>query len=297
MPPNANAPKKSLFVAVGHNGLRIVSEDGADWKNQQTGKEGEIYRAACFGDGRFVAVGSSGGDNIFAASQDGAAWQTGKKDAKYSKYIRGLLRGDKDFLGLGGDPGAVGDSRPFLLRSTDGVRWGDAIDIPGKNMLRRMAFGGGLYVAVGDRGRRCATKDLKDWQDAPDVKAVDTLIDVAFGKGVFVGVGLHGLRMTTEDGLKWTNRVVGEEGEHINSVVWTGDRFVAVGQGATYLSPNGYDWTRTPNADWPLTATYGGGVFVGANWKGRLSRSDDAVAWKQVFKCEFHVEALTYGAG
>jgi hypothetical protein len=287
---------KPLFVAVGQNGLRIVSEDGAEWKNAQIGKEGEIYRAVCYGDGRYVAVGSSGGDNIFAASPDGAVWQTSKKDAKYSKYIRGLLHGDKDFLGLGGDPGAVGDSRPFLLRSGDGLQWSEPLDIPGKNMLRRMAYGAGLYVAVGDRGRKAVTKNLKDWQDAPDVKAVDTLIDVAFGKGVFVGVGLHGLRMTTKDGLKWENRQVGEEGEHINSVLWTGKRFTAVGQGATYLSPDGYDWTRTRNVDWPLTATYGDGVYVGSQWKGRLLRSDDAITWKQVHKCEFHIEAVAYGA-
>jgi hypothetical protein len=288
--------KKPLFVAVGHNGLRIVSEDGVEWKNAQIGKEGEIYRAVCYGDGRYVAVGSSGGDNIFTASTDGVVWQTSKKDAKYSKYARGLLRGERDFLALGGDPGAVGDSRPFLLRSTDGLQWAEPLDIPGKNMLRRMAFGAGLYVAVGDRGRKAVTKDLKDWQDVPDVKAVDTLIDVGFGNGVFVGVGLHGLRMTTKDGLKWSDRQVGEEGEHINSILWTGERFVAVGQGGTYLSPNGYDWTRAPNVDWPLTATYGNGVFVGANWKGRLLCSDDAIMWKQVHKCEFHIEAVAYGA-
>ena len=70
----------------------------------------------------------------------------------------------------------------------------------------------------------------------PDVKAIDTLVDLTFGGGVFVGVGLHGLRMSTRDGLAWGHRQVGEEGEHLNSVVWTGDRFVAVGAGATYES-------------------------------------------------------------
>ena len=62
---------------------------------------------------------------------------------------------------------------------------------------------------------------------------VDAFIDVTFGNGLFVGVGLHGLRMSSEDGLAWSERLVGEEGEHINSVLWTGERFVAVGQGAT----------------------------------------------------------------
>ena len=33
----------SLFVAVGHNGQRVVSANGADWKNLQLGREGEVY--------------------------------------------------------------------------------------------------------------------------------------------------------------------------------------------------------------------------------------------------------------
>ncbi len=222
-----------LFVAVGHNGLRMISADGSQWTHLETGKEGEVYRAVCHGNGRFVAVGSFGGNNIYASTADGAAWDTGTKDAKYVNYLRGLGFGRQEFLGLGGDPGAVGDSRPFVSTTADGKTWTDPAFISGKNILRRVCWGSDRFVAVGDRGRRATSPDGIQWTDAPEVKAIDTLIDVAFGHGLFVGVGLHGLRMTSEDGLAWSNRLVGEEGEHINSVAWTGDRFVAVGQGAT----------------------------------------------------------------
>ena len=56
---------------------------------ESDGKEGEAYRAAAFGGGLCVAVGSFGGDNIFATTSDGKTWKTGKQDAKYSKYVRG----------------------------------------------------------------------------------------------------------------------------------------------------------------------------------------------------------------
>ena len=118
---------------------------------------------------------------------------------------------------------------------------------------------------------------------------------MAFGKEVFVGVGLHGLRMWSEDGLKWSPRLAGEEGEHLNSIVWTGERFVAVGMGATYTSADGKQWERVANKDAPLTVAYGNGVFVGARWEGRIMRSTDGVQWKQVHKCDQHVEALAYG--
>jgi len=295
--PDAASPAPPRFVAVGHHGLRLASEDGVVWKDIQVGKEGETYRAVAHGNGRFVAVGSYGGSNLFAASPDGVTWQTAQKDAQYSAYLRavGFARGE--FLALGGDPGAVGDSKPFGMTTADGVSWGANLPFAGKELLRRFAFGAGRYVAVGDRGRRSASTDGRDWKDAPGVKAIDTLIDVAFGAGpgVFVGVGLHGLRMRTVDGLAWTDRQLGEEGEHLNSVLWAGDRFVAVGQGATYTSRDGAAWSRAPNRDAPLTVAHGRGVFVGAAWKGRLLRSADGVAWEPAFKADHHVEALAFG--
>ncbi len=284
-----------LFIAVGQNGLRVASWDGRSWSAAQTGREGETYRAAAFGNGVCVAVGSYGGENLLAVTRNGVDWKTEKRSAGYVRYLRGLGFGGGTFVGLGGDPGSVGDSKPFVSLTREGERWTDYQPIPGRNVLRRLAWGGGRFVAVGDRGRRAASPDGTAWTDAPAVRALDTLIDVAFGNGVFVGVGLHGLRMASRDGLTWDRRFPGEEGEHLNSVLWDGRRFVAVGQGATYFSPDGSAWERRPNRDAPLTAVYGGGVFVGAAWKGRLLRSQDAVTWEQVHKLDLHAEALAFG--
>ncbi|HYG77012.1 MAG TPA: hypothetical protein VEK08_18545 [Planctomycetota bacterium] len=295
-PSAAGSTVAGLFVAVGHEGQRLVSENGSEWKNQQYGKEGEVYRCVRFGNGCYVAAGTYGGKNIFAVSRDGASWVTSSKDGQYKNFIRGMGFGLNMFLAVGGDPGTVGSSSPFTASSTDGVAWSDYVSISGKNILRRVAFGNNLFVGVGDRGRRAASPDGKTWTDAPDVKAIDTLVDVAFGNGIFVGVGLHGLRMMSTDGVKWTHRVLGEEGEHLNAIVFAEDRFVAVGMGATYLSPDGVVWKRHENKDAPLTVAYGKKVFLGANWKGRLMLSSDAIEWKQVHKCEHHVEAVAFGA-
>ena len=189
----------------------------------------------------------------------------------------------------------VGAARPFVFTSTSGEKWDGPHDIPGKFMVRRVAFGNKLFVAVGDRGRRAASPDGHTWTDAPEVKAIDTLVDVAFGNGVFVGVGLHGLRMVTKDGVKWTDRQMGEEGEHLNSVVWAKDKFVAVGAGATYVSADGVKWERTANENAPVTVAYGVGVFVGPRWKGRLVRSTDGIKWEEVCKSENHIQAVAFG--
>ena len=285
----------SAFVAAGHQGLRLVSADGRRWEQAAAGKEGEVYRAVAFGKGRFAAVGTFGGSNLLAWSADGAAWKNVQRDGQYANFLRGLAFGGGGFVGIGGDPGAVGDSRPFVTLSADGETWGDYVKISGKNIVRRIAWGVDRWVGVGDRGRRTTSKDAKEWVDVPKTKAVDTLIDVAHGAGRFVGVGLHGLRMSSVDGVEWTPRLDGEEGEHLNSIVWAGDRFVAVGTGATYVSADGLAWTRQENRNAPQVVAFGGGLFVGLQWRGRILVSPDGVAWDEVHRAEHHLEAVAFG--
>ena len=285
-----------MFLAVGHNGIRIISKDGQTWGKPELGKEGQTYRAAAFGNGRFACVGTFGGDNIMASSADGAKWELGKRDGKYKDYFRGLTFGNGTFMALGGDPGTVGSAKPFVAFSKDGVQWDENAPCDGKAMLRRAVFGKSAWVGVGDRGRIASSPDGKTWTDAPGTKPIDTLIDVTFGNGVFVGVGLHGLRRTSADGTTWAEPIRGNEGEHLNSIVFTGKEFVAIGAGATYFSPDGKMWKRTPNKNAPTFATFGGGVFVGTSWRGRLLRSADGVDWKDVHKVEHPIEAVTFGA-
>jgi hypothetical protein len=297
-------PDQPLFLAVGQQGVRMTSADGRTWSAEQTGKEGEIYRGATIGNGRLVAAGTFGGKNIFASSPDGKTWKTTDKDGQYKLFVRAVgfgTPGNKPtFVAVGGEPVTVGGSNPFSLLSTDGgATWSDYVMNAGKTILRRLTWGNDRFVGVGDRGRRSMSKDGRTWTDVEKVKAIDTLIDVTYGKNLFVGVGLHGLRMYSEDGLTWSDRIPGEEGEHLNTVSFTGDRFVAVAPGATYMSDDGRKWTRTPNTNAPTIATYGKvngqNVYVGVSWKARLLHSPDALTWTQTYKGENHFEALAFG--
>src|ERR1019366_2258192 len=293
LPAQEAKTPKGVFVAVGHSGARLFSEDGKTWSKPQLGKEGETYRSVRFQQGICVAIGTFGGSNIFAVTSDGTTWKTQSRDAKYVNYIRCLGVGKDFFLGIGGDAGGGGiPGKCLATTSKDGLTWTDMEPIAGKSMLRRVVFGNDRFVAVGDLGRRAFSTDGKAWSDAPNPKALDTLIDVAFGNNVFVGVGLHGLRMTSSDGKTWEHRQVGEEGEHLNSVLWTGDQFVAVGQGVTYFSKDGAAWRHENNTNAPTNAVHGNGVFLGAKWKGRLMRSTDAISWHEVHQCEHHLEAV-----
>jgi hypothetical protein len=284
----------SMFVAVGGQGLRVSSVDGIEWKNPQVGKEGEGYRAVAYGNGAFAAVGGFGyGNHLMASSKDGIEWKVAMKP-KATAY-RSVNFGNGKFLAMSGDPGQVGDAKPVVAISTDGATWTEPQRISGRFILRRLAFGNGTFVGVGDRGRRSVSPDGIEWKDAPNPKPIDTLVDVAFGNGIFVGVGLHSLRMSTTDGLTWSEPQRGKEGEHLNSIVFAAGRFVAVGVGVTFTSPDGKTWTRSNNENAPIGCIFGNGAFVGAAWKGRILRSTDALVWKEVAKLPHNIEGIAFG--
>lgn len=284
-----------VFLAAGFNGLRMISHDGRKWQAPTFGADAEVCRGAAVGNGRLVTVGTNGGKQILASSTTGEKWQQSNREGGYGGYLRSLMFVQERFMALGGDPGSVGSAKPYVMFSSDGEKWDEPVDMGGKFMIRRVAFGNNRYVGVGDRGRRATSTDGKTWQDVEKIKAIETLIDIAFGNGQFVGVGLHSLRMSTADGLVWSEQQKGEEGEHLNSIVWADDRFVAVGAGATCISPDGLKWERHANTNAPVTMAYGNGMFVGAKWKGRILVSPDGIRWEEVLQAPQHVEALAFG--
>jgi hypothetical protein len=93
--------------------------------------------------------------------------------------------------------------------------------------------------------------------------------------------------------------VRGFEGEHLNSIVFAEEKFVAIGAGATYISADGRAWERHANSKAPTTAIFGTisgkGVFVGALWKGQIVTSTDGITWQESHKNEHHLEAIAFG--
>ncbi len=287
------------FVAVGNNGICVVSENGTDWKRVALGKDGDLYRSICFAEGRYVAVGNRGGENLFSVSMDGGqTWKTEKR-TENDLNMRCVLYGGGQFLASGGDA-QVGDSgRNALHLSKDGENWSPLVQYGGK-LIRRITYGNGIFVGVGDYGRYSVSKDGTKWTDPPksgegpsQYKVSLPLVDVAFGNGIFVCVGLNSYRMTSTDGLHWTHAQSGEEGEHLNSILWTGDRFVAAGPQVTFFSPDGVTWQRTPNKNGPLTMIYSQGLFLGTHWKGRILLSKDAITWTQVYRTDQNLQCLS----
>ncbi len=298
--PDEQAVSGHVFIATGENGLRLLSKDGINWTHQATDREGVLLRHACFINGRCVTAGRYGGDQLAWTTSDGLTWDKIKLDGRpYVTRVDFLFAESDHITAVVGEDGET----PGAMTSTDGKTWSPRVPITAdrKGMkhdahLRRIASGNGRLVVIGDYGARLVRPaDARLFQIDQKASATDTLIDIAFGNGVFVGAGLHGLRMRSEDGFQWTDRVLGEEGEHINAMIFDGKQFVGIGQGATYISPDGKDWTRTPNENAPTSAVFGGGVYVGSLWPGKLLKSTDGIAWSQVHESPHHVLGFAYG--
>ncbi len=282
-----------MFIAVGRDEARSLSDDGRQWSKPEVGTELLMLKAVVFGNGKFVAVGSKGKDDYFQWSTDGKRWGQQHMDTGYGGRFHSVSFGNNTFIAWGGkgSPGSV-----FLSYSEDGEKWTPETEFAGKFRIRRGAYGNDVWVGVGDYGRIVVSSgNLKQWDDVPDTRPIDTMIDVTFGNGLFVGVGLHGLRRWSADGKKWSEPERGKEGEHLNNVVWTGNSFIAVGAGATYASMDGKAWQRRDNTNAPTYFTYEDGTFAGIAWKGRVLYSQDSIAWEEVFKSDLDFQGITAG--
>ena len=141
--------------------------------------------------------------------------------------------------------------------------------------LRGIAFGGGVYVAVGDAGTIQRSTNGTTWTLVTS-GTVNDLEGVAYGGGQFVAVGRdpagsgNGTVLTSPDGTTWTNTSAGAglaSWHDLRSVIWAGDRFVSCGWysklrhsldlGATFTT------ARTRTEDTPALA-YGNGVWFAA---------------------------------
>src|ERR1051325_1248632 len=162
------------------------------------------------------------------------------------------------------------------------------------------------------------------------------LTSVAFGNGVFVAVGFYRDILVSKDGINWSDRsgtlrisTVGINfttetysagGQSLTLVIpkqdvdapsvrrnpipfrgvgFCKDRFVIVGgQGEIYVSSNGDDWrqARVHSCSNLRGVAYGGGVFVAVGDGGAILTSQSATEWTpQASGTTNQLQAVAYG--
>ncbi len=264
------------YVAVGDDGTVISSVDSVTWveespilspvpiKRFARVQQQFNYGAQASGDGYTVGISatanglqSTGGPTIFSGSFGNAR----------------VTHGGDRFVMINGD-------RAYM--SFDGRDW-QTTRVLGN--FRDVAFGGGVFVAVGHApDSMYYSFDGLDWQPGNHPAFNRTFEAVTYAGGRFLAVGARGFIAASSNGIDWVEQhpnVTSNERVFTQTATDGGNVIVAIGSNSAIISSldGGETWTQRPDGSSGLSSiTYGNGTFVlvGGN---AIRRSTDGVTF------------------
>ena len=263
----------------------------------------EAIDAIAYGDGKFVAVG----DNKIAYSSDGASWTAVSNSTFRQWEFESIAYGDGKFVA-----GASTLGGGKIAYSADGVNWTVAADSGfGTSLsIRDIAYGGGRFVAVGNRRMANSTNGIS-WTSVTDtgISIGWEIYGVAYGGGRFVAGGNHGGMTYSADGTNWTAVAKSPIApSDMMDIAYGGGRFVAGGGfGTMAYSTDGATWTVGADGIFGEmglvdTIAFGNGRFVaaGTSTGGKIAYSTNGQSWTAVTNHPFgssRIYDIAYGGG
>lgn len=266
-------------------GGTTLTGPGYTWDVETSGTTTDL-RSVCYGANRWVAVGTSAGVGVTAASTDGKSWTLTQQTSVTDYYLHNVGCGNNTFVAL---------ASSAIIYSGDGVNWAQASvpssggSTPYPQAIAAVTYGNGLWVAVDDlylteNGWGFLTStDGASWSETLIGGAYAQPTAITYGNGLFVVVGYGGLLLTSPDGINWTNRSF-TTGQAMLGITYANGMFVAVANnGQVLTSPDGINnWTVYSASSGALNAvSYGGGTWlaVGATSGGTAYVSTDGKTW------------------
>jgi hypothetical protein len=262
-----------VCVAVGV-GVYVSEDGGLTWTNVNTGPLEPMYSFARLKD-TVVGVGANG---TILTTTNGVDWadQQVRPDATWL----GLAAGERGFVAVG--------NKAALAFSPDGHSWTSLEGIIAGH-FRRVAYGGGVYVAVaGDSpspayGFFLTSTNGLDWEERRPFGQTYFNNSIAYGAGRFVAGGYDGRIYVSTDGTSWSPRQTGVNGSPY-PVTFLGGHFLAFTSGGSLHSLDGLDWTfhpgETPSAS---LVAQGNGTYVAVSqaYPDALWSSPDGIHWRR----------------
>ncbi|MEK7951055.1 PKD domain-containing protein [Luteolibacter soli] len=247
-----------------------VSDPLDNWTTRTSGTTAHLNDIA-FGGGKLVAVGESAG--TYRISTDGINWTTGGSMAA-NGYLYGIIYDGTNFVVVGQDYDFTAPAgwKGAIYTSPNGTTW-TRRSFSGSS-LKDVAFGGGVYVAVGEAGALWRSTNGTTWSPVPSGVSVN-INGVSYGNGGFVAVGAandggSGIVLTSPDGNTWTNTsaAAGLLSWHgFYDVQYCNDRFLASGwyTKIRHSTNNGASFTTTQTGTRQIPAfAYGNGIYFAA---------------------------------
>ncbi|MEY4514320.1 MAG: hypothetical protein RLZZ450_6442 [Pseudomonadota bacterium] len=206
---------RSVFVAVGYSGVRLLSTDnGKTWGNKVTsggsGDDGNLLRTVTYAKGVFVALGWK-----IWTSPDAIVWTERNNPGK--QWFGGLEYGNSVFVAAGG----TGQT----IYSSDGIAWMSGKGTGGE-AARSVGFGNGTFMAATDPGNWWSTTNGVDWSKqsgghgggdlmwckdkfTKPAECTDPLArnsgHTAFGNAVYVSAAFNKIERSEDGGKTWSS--------------------------------------------------------------------------------------------
>jgi hypothetical protein len=159
---------------------QVESPDGVNWSDRDPifSEDPRNSQYIFFDGSKFVALG--GGGQYLSSANNGKSWERGET---IGRSITDVASGNGKMIGIG--PSGLG-------WSTDGIVWTNADEKP-DGALNAVAYGFGMFVAVGSRGGIIYSRDGYAWTKVASSTFGSTdIYHVAYGGGKFVAIGDNG---------------------------------------------------------------------------------------------------------
>ncbi|MGO4547582.1 cadherin-like beta sandwich domain-containing protein [Paenibacillus sp. 2TAB23] len=165
--------------------------------------------------------------------------------------------------------------------------------------LWAIAYGNGMYVAVGEGGAIKTSSDGENWTGTT-VTPQWSYSDVAYGNGLFVAVGDKGSIINSENGSSWSP-ADSDVTDYLVGVIYQDGKFTAVGgNGAVTTSTDGVAWTSQSSGTSRNMGqiAYGNGLYVAVSSDAILTSSDGITWSEQVLEMDgASIVSVSYGKG
>jgi hypothetical protein len=285
-----------IFVAIGNsanpNESIITSSNGLNWKVQET-QDGYGWQQVTYGNGRFVAAGVNilTDELVSKISVDGITWtlpqpinyefNTSMTLSRnlYVTYENGIfimLYTPVYYMEL-----------TYIFTSKNGVDW--CLQYNSNSQLYSVAYGNGMFMAVGRGGRIIASLNGVDWHllfnniESSFFSNVN-ITSIVFGNGAFVAftsvINNRRLILTSTNGSIWNIYEGVPLNPNISMIALTFGAGVfsiigldhTISESVFMVSPDGKNWDTAYNYRtwWASDVTYGNGMFVAVGRGGQL---------------------------
>ncbi len=189
-----------------------------------------------------------------------------------------------------------------IIISTNNGETFQKLEVPTTNNLNGIAYGNGIYVAIGDNGTILKSENGMEWNCISSSITINLAV-VRYLNNSFVSVGENGVVAISSNGTDWAVSYCGSNNPSLRDVAYGNGIYIVSGNesyGVIYSSSNGVDWNNEfiTNNVYFSGATFGNNLFMIAGTQGTILSSSNGQDWAlcQQSNISYSFSCITYDA-